>query len=211
MIRERVSPDGTCRPLESEDQLEAMTMPADEVGMIKEGPAIRYLNGQSLWDRKYKHAIKTVERHRRKNLRIAHERDVGKISKMWNDKISDRKNEREKRMVDHEVTEARDAVGMGEPDQGWETETPSDHDHEDGQHQSLGHRIKEKAKGSDKGKAKGVEEELLDQSWSWSWALDGEAPPPSAIISRRDFVSITRVDVYRGKLLMFREKRGNWR
>ena len=28
---------------------------------------------------------------------------------------------------------------------------------------------------------------LLDQSWSWEWALDGEAPPPSAIVSRRDF------------------------
>lgn len=155
-------------------------MPADEIGTIKEGPAMRYLTGQSLWDHKYKHALKTVERHRRKNLRIAHERDVGKIRKMWDSKIQDRKNERNKRCGNDEIQEAREVVGSGEPDAGWETEREDEDDHDESSHS----RSEEQKKAE-----KSVEEGLLDQSWSWSWALDGEAPPPSAIISRRDFVS----------------------
>jgi hypothetical protein len=37
----------------------------------------------------------------------------------------------------------------------------------------------------------GAEKTIIDQSWSWEWALHKEAPPPSAIVSRRDFVRLT--------------------
>ena len=147
-----------------------MQMPQDEIGMIKEGPAIRYLNGQSLWDKKYKHALKTVARHRKKNLRAARERDSQKIAKMWEDKISARRVEKAKH---GKTSRPKARRAPGSEDAGWETEAMTeneDHAEEDGYPDAS------------------VEAEILDQSWSWSWAMDGEAPPPSAIVSRRDFV-----------------------
>jgi hypothetical protein len=53
MIRERVSTRGIIRPLEDEDDLPALQVPFEELGMIKELPAKRYLTGQGLWDKKY--------------------------------------------------------------------------------------------------------------------------------------------------------------
>ena len=68
MIRERVTTNGKCRALEPESQLEAMNMPREEVGMIKEGPALRYLYGQELLGKRFSRAFKTVAKHRRKNI-----------------------------------------------------------------------------------------------------------------------------------------------
>ena len=185
MIRERVAVDGTCRPLEPAEELDAMKMPSDEVGVIKEGPAIRYLNGQALWDKKFKHAIKTVARHRKKNLQHAHEKDSGKISKMWEDKVKNRKEERERMAMKGELKQAK-SVDVGEApetEEGetWDTEVEIETDLEDETfHERRGGKEREKT----------VEEDMMSESWSWSWALDGEAPPPGAIVSRRDFVSI---------------------
>lgn len=144
MIRERVSTTGQCRPLEPASELAALQLPPDEVGTIKEGQATRYLNGQHLWDKKFHRTAKTVEKHRRKNLKAAKERDSRKLVRLWEDRI---------RKKDHD-------------DEGWET------DAERG--------IQEDSASEQRG--------VMDQSWSWEWALHGEAPPPSAIVSRRDFV-----------------------
>lgn len=154
MIRERVSTTGVCRPLEPQSELAALNVPADEVGVIKEGQAMRYLNGQHLWDKKFHRAAKQVQKHRRKNLKMAKEKDGHKLLNMWEDRI--RRKERER--------EGTDTEGSG-----WETE----------------------GDGAESGIATpdGEERSVLDQSWSWEWALQGEAPPPSAIVSRRDFVS----------------------
>lgn len=151
MIRERVSTTGVCRPLEPASELAALNLPQDEVGVIKEGQATRYLNGQHLWDKKFHRAAKQVEKHRRKNLKAAKERDRRKLVTMWEDRI------RRKEMERGET----DAEGSG-----WET-------------------AGEEANQTDAA----AERSVLDQSWSWEWALHGEAPPPSAIVSRRDFVS----------------------
>jgi len=162
-----------------------MTMPRDEIGMIKEGPAIRYLNGQSLWDKKFKRAIKTVQRHRKRNLKDAHERDVGKISKMWDDRIQSRKRERGEREGEEQVHSDHDTAGsprVGDEEAGWETDAASGAEDTRPVRPTSRHTPKKEKK------AKTVVEELVEGSWSWSWALDGEAPPPSAIVSRRDFV-----------------------
>jgi len=200
MIRERVATDGTCRPLEPQSELQGLNMPRDEIGMIKEGPAIRYLNGQSLWDKKFKHAIKTVARHRKKNLRNAHERDTGKISRMWDEKLRHRKAEREKLSAEGSSTPAKvardvrtvgdardedsDAPGLetgpGTPDT--DSDSASEYDFEEAVGVEQTPETKERQDT--------VEETMVNESWSWSWALDGEAPPPSAIVSRRDFVSL---------------------
>jgi hypothetical protein len=147
-------------------------MPRDEIGMIKEGPAIRYLNGQALWDKKYKHALKSIRRHREKNLRNAKERDSGKIRGMWQKRIDKERLEREHKKDRGGSKASGRARTPDENDQGWETDAASDVE-DDGGHGEV---------------EKSLTDELVDQSWSWSWAWGGEVPPPSAIVSRRDFV-----------------------
>ena len=53
MIRERVSTRGVLRPLEPESEIPSLHLPREELGMIKELPAKRYLTGQGLWDVRY--------------------------------------------------------------------------------------------------------------------------------------------------------------
>ena len=160
MIRERVSTTGVCRPLERASELAALNLPPDEIGVIKEGQATRYLNGQHLWDKKFHRASKQVEKHRRKNLKAAKERDGHKLARYWEDKL---KRHQEPILQ----------VQGGEGEDGWETDGPGANQRERGVPEF---------RGTGKGK------DVLDQSWSWDWALHGEAPPPSAIVSRRDFV-----------------------
>lgn len=83
MIRERVNFDGMCRPLEPESDLDAMTMPSTEIGMVKEGPALRYIEGQAIWDKKFRHTRKRIERHRRRNLHKARHHDAKTLSERW--------------------------------------------------------------------------------------------------------------------------------
>jgi hypothetical protein len=155
MIRERVSTTGVCRPLEPPHELKALNLPPDEVGVIKEGQAMRYLNGQKLWDKRFHRAAKSVEKHRRKNLKMAKERDSTKLVRLWEDRLKRR---------DHDLSFS-DTDG-----EGWET----DGERDGGPNVGPGDA--------------GAEKTIIDQSWSWEWALHGEAPPPSAIVSRRDFV-----------------------
>ena len=184
MIRERVAADGTCRPLEPVSELAAMQVPEDEICVIKEGPAMRYLNGQALWDKKFSHAIKKIQKQRRKNLREAKEKDQKKIVKMWKDRVKQHREEEE--------MERMDTHGYGAQDEGWDT------DSDEGPSEAAGTSGDATAKKGRKPRERlkdktGIDlpEEMLDQSWSWSWALQGEAPPPSAIVSRRDFVSLS--------------------
>lgn len=152
MIRERVDPHGRLRPLEPIGQLGAMTMPRDEIGMIKEGPAMRYLTGQYLWDKRYKHARKQVERHRERNLVNARNKDGRRIVESVKERFESHKARKEAR-GDATAAGGEDDTGTGEGE----------------------------------GEGEGDREE--DWSWGWAWALDGEVPPPSAIVSRRDTVS----------------------
>ena len=168
-------------------------MPRDEIGMIKEGPAIRYLNGQALWDKKYKHALKSIRRHRDKNLRNAKERDSGKIRGMWQKRIDKERLEREHRKESGGSKVSGRARTLDEDEPGWETEAASDVE-DDGEHGEA---------------EKSLTDELVDQSWSWSWAWGGEVPPPSAIVSRRDFVrGLSRRS--QTQALMTRRRRGKW-
>ncbi|KAL7422037.1 hypothetical protein Q5752_003810 [Cryptotrichosporon argae] len=186
MIRERVNVDGVCRALEPEAELGALNMPADEIGMIKEGVAIRYINGQALWAKKFKHAAKTVGRHRERNLKTSRERDAKRIVGIWQDRVRKHDAARRRRAAEDEdsametvddeseLDQAEMRVGGGAGEPGTDKVKGKGKDEENG-------------KGKDKRKGKGKDEDILDQSWSWTWAINGEAPPPSAIVSRRDF------------------------
>jgi len=73
MIRERVATNGVLRKLEPEPSLPGCTLPIEKLGLVTETPARRYLEGQALWDKKYKNVAKKVIRHRERHLKLSNE------------------------------------------------------------------------------------------------------------------------------------------
>lgn len=53
MIRERVDVFGRVRPLEPESDLPALSIDHKTVGVIKEGPVRRWVQGKQIWDHKF--------------------------------------------------------------------------------------------------------------------------------------------------------------
>ncbi|BEJ16390.1 hypothetical protein CspHIS471_0509950 [Cutaneotrichosporon sp. HIS471] len=161
MIRERVDVVGACRPLEPEDKLGAMTMPREEIGMIKTGALMRYLEGQAKWNQKFGRTFKRVERHRARNLKRA-QKDVPKIIERW------RHGSLASAASSANPSPRTSPVGSpkttpeGSPRGSPRGSFSSDEYYEDDT------RI------------------AVDETWAWNWALDDELPPPSAIVSRRD-------------------------
>lgn len=66
MIRERVNIHGKVRPMEPRDQIPALQIPAEEVGLIKEAPIRKWLTGQDLWDKRFRRSAEKVTKQRRK-------------------------------------------------------------------------------------------------------------------------------------------------
>lgn len=177
MIRERVDSHGVLRPLEPASELGALQMPADEIGTIKEGPALRYLTGQYLWDKKYSHARKTVARHRQKNLK-AHAKDVGKL-------VEGVKRRLGKQQQDAAVGLE---VGRRSEGQGKATEASSAPMSRVTSGSTVSTVSSLRSEGSPREQDGPAENGDELEDWSWAWALDGDVPPPSAIVSRRDTV-----------------------
>ena len=65
MIRERVDVSGIVRAMEPAEEIEALRMPPQEIGLIKERPVRRWLEGQEAWDKKFKHTVEQVLRKRK--------------------------------------------------------------------------------------------------------------------------------------------------
>ena len=65
MIRERVDVSGIVRAMEPAEEIEALRMPPQEIGLIKERPVRRWLEGQEAWDKKFKHTAEQVLRKRK--------------------------------------------------------------------------------------------------------------------------------------------------
>ncbi|KAJ6631524.1 hypothetical protein B0H10DRAFT_2299906 [Mycena sp. CBHHK59/15] len=84
MIRERVSTRGVLRPLEREAELEAFSVPPAGVGVVSELAVRRFLDGTQRFDRKFAGAIKTVEKHRRRNLERAKKDTMRNMSVLQN-------------------------------------------------------------------------------------------------------------------------------
>lgn len=160
MIRERVSNIGVTRPLTPPPQLQALTMPPEEIGKIKEGPAMRYINGQTLWDKKYRRTAERVKKRREKNLLQAHKagEKVGRrLEGVVRESMRAEKAKKRKERIKEKVKGKK----LDEED---EDESETESSVEDGP-------------------------TTVGTSMTWTWALKGETPPPSAIVSRRDFVS----------------------
>ena len=68
--------------MESEDEIEALRIPARQIGIIKEEPVRRWQSGQDMWDKKFKRQALHAE-HRREHYKkkcetmIARARDHG--------------------------------------------------------------------------------------------------------------------------------------
>ena len=66
MIRERVNRHGIIRPLEEPSLLPALTMPANEIGVIKPGPVLKWTEAKQIWDKKYAKESQKVQKQRAK-------------------------------------------------------------------------------------------------------------------------------------------------
>ena len=66
MLRERVDIHGQVRPMEPVEEIPALRIPPSQVGLIKEAPVRRWLQGQGLWDERYKRQSKKVKGERKK-------------------------------------------------------------------------------------------------------------------------------------------------
>lgn len=66
MIRERIDIHGLVRLMESREDIPALLLPPDKIGMIKEAPAMRWYRGQEEWDKRFHKAGKRVLQKREK-------------------------------------------------------------------------------------------------------------------------------------------------
>jgi hypothetical protein len=66
-IRERVNIHGDTRPMDFPEDLQALKLRPAQVGILKEGPTVRWLKGQEAWDMRYK---RNAERTIKKRTRI---------------------------------------------------------------------------------------------------------------------------------------------
>jgi hypothetical protein len=55
---------GDLRPLESAEQIPALQLSIDDIGVIKETPAKRYLEGQEKWDKEFRRKAEVVVQRR---------------------------------------------------------------------------------------------------------------------------------------------------
>lgn len=142
---------------------------------------MRYLNGQALWDKKFARKRKQVAKQRERNLKESRNKDAKKIGKMWRDRV-----------------EARKRAGRGHGTKPHGSGTPSISAASStaavGTAASVGneaglHSLDSDAESVASWNSDEASSRMMTEDWSWKWALDGEAPPPSAIVSRRDFVS----------------------
>ncbi|KKY18087.1 putative alpha beta hydrolase fold-3 [Diplodia seriata] len=64
MIRQRIDRHGAIRPLEPASELEALRLPASEIGVIKEGPVKKWMGIQGKWAKKYEKEKRAVQKKR---------------------------------------------------------------------------------------------------------------------------------------------------
>lgn len=79
MIRQRIDRHGTIRQLEPPSELEALTIPASEIGVIKEGPVRKWMGIQEKWAKKYEKEKRAVQKKRIEEFAQGYEEFEGEI------------------------------------------------------------------------------------------------------------------------------------
>lgn len=64
MIRERVNRHGIIRPLEDSSLLPALSIPVNEIGVIKPGPVLKWTEAKQIWDKKFAKEAQKVQKQR---------------------------------------------------------------------------------------------------------------------------------------------------
>ncbi|KAK0191165.1 alpha/beta-hydrolase [Armillaria mellea] len=65
MIRQRVDILGKTRPMEEKEEIPALRIRPEEIGLVREAPAIRWVKGQEEWDATFKKSAQKAIRQRR--------------------------------------------------------------------------------------------------------------------------------------------------
>ncbi|GAA6018146.1 hypothetical protein JCM11491_003334 [Sporobolomyces phaffii] len=81
MIRERISITGVVRPMEAEEEMQALTIDPEDLGLIKEGPVKRYLAGKAIWDKKFARQQRKVNKNREKHLHKSVKEEAKRITR----------------------------------------------------------------------------------------------------------------------------------
>lgn len=110
MIRERVSIHGVIRPLEPEDELSAFSLPTELIGVVSELAMRRYEDAKTRFDKKFARTYKTIEKHRKKHLDIAH-RDALRTMPQLEDYFSQNDDERMPPQTRRGIAEGLQASG----------------------------------------------------------------------------------------------------
>lgn len=82
MIRERVSTHGIIRPLEPESELSAFSLPPEHIGVVFELAMRRYHDARAKFAKKFSSTLKTIEKHRQRNLDIAHKNAMRNMTQL---------------------------------------------------------------------------------------------------------------------------------
>lgn len=66
MLRERVDIHGHVRPMEAQEDMSVLNLPIGSIGLIKEGPALKWLKGQDQWDKQFRRQAENAVKQREK-------------------------------------------------------------------------------------------------------------------------------------------------
>ncbi|CCA70533.1 related to acetyl-hydrolase [Serendipita indica DSM 11827] len=99
MIRERVSTTGIIREMEPEEDLPALAMTLDSIGMVNELSVKRYLDAQTVWEKRFKETLKSVGKHRKRHIDAAEQEDNTRFSKLKATVLSKEKDDDERNKV----------------------------------------------------------------------------------------------------------------
>lgn len=66
-VRQRISIRGVPRPMEPAEEIPILGLPHDQIGIVKEGPVVRWLTGLQIYDKKYKSEAKKSIKMRQHN------------------------------------------------------------------------------------------------------------------------------------------------
>ena len=74
MIRQRVATNGIVRPMEPEEEMEALRISPEKISVINSGPTKRWLQRHQKWEKTYQRAKRQIQAKRAKEYLTAHQR-----------------------------------------------------------------------------------------------------------------------------------------
>lgn len=142
------------------------------LGVINEAATKRYLQGQAMWDKKFSHATKSVARHREKNLKSAGKESV-KIMNQLQRRLS----------MNPSASSSRASVGVSSTSAAGSFASNTNSNTNINTTETIGGGKPLQPADS---LSSNPHTMLNSPLWSWTWALEGENPPPSSLVARRD-------------------------